>query len=427
MVRAIRSLKVLRSLHSWDDKSVAAYQAGRLRSVVRHAARSVPYYARLFAEAGLDAGQVQSPTDLLAVPVSKRREMQALPPTDLVAAGLDPDRLLGHLSSGSTGEPFTTRRTVFEDNLLLAFRVRVFQALGLRLRDRRLAVMWMEHETPRREVWERFGILRRLLVSCMLPADEILEEMRELDFDVLSGLPGTLGEVADLLTPEDRLAMRPRLVLTAAETSTPALRRRLAETFAAPLYDLYGTNEFNVAAWQCPETGLYHVSDPTVVLEVVDERGTPVPPGEEGEVVGTNLHAFASPFVRYRLDDVAVRGPSPCPCGAPWSTLERILGRVPQRFRLRDGRTIHPYNLQQAFMPGAPWLQGFQIIQERLDLVRLRLRPLRHRTPTAEDLERAARGVADFLGDGVEVTTEVVDELPRGGRGKSLHYVCNVS
>jgi len=107
--------------------------------------------------------------------------------------------------------------------------------------------------------------------------------------------------------------------------------------------------------------------------------------------------------------------------------LERILGRVPERFRLLDGRTIHPYNLQEAFMPGAPWLQGFQIIQEGLDRVHIRLCPLRGRTPSAEDLARAARGVAELLGNGVEVTTEVVDALPRGGRGKSLHYVCRVS
>jgi len=405
---------------------VAEHQAHCLRAVVRHAAVRVPYYRRLFADAGVAAAEIRAPADLARLPVSTRRTLQALPADELVAHGVDPGGLLAHLSSGSTGEPFTTRRTRLEHWHLLAFRLRVFQAFGDRLRGRRLGVWWLGREPQHRPLATRLGLRRTTVISCMLPADEILARMRGHTFETLGGLPNTLGEVADLMTDEDRAAMRPRVVFTAAETSTPALRRRLSETFSAPVYDMYGTNEFNVAAWQCPETGLYHVSDPTVILEVLDERGRPVREGEEGEVVGTNLHAFAMPFIRYRLDDVAVRGPARCPCGAPWSTLERILGRVPERFRLRDGRTVHPYNLQEAFMPGAPWLQGFQIIQERLDRVRLRLRPLRGRAASAADLEKAAAGVRLLLGDDVDVVTELVDELPRGGRGKSLHYVCRV-
>jgi len=391
---------------------------------MRHAARRVPYFTRLFASAGIPVEAVRTPADLARVPISTRRVLQDLPPTDLVARGIDLGRLLSHLSSGSTGEPFTTRRTRAEDRLLLAFRMRIFQALGAQLLDRWAGLWWMGREAGGIAVERRFVPRRGRTVSCLAPVGHQLAELRQTRFDILSGLPVTLGEVADSMTEADRAAMRPRLVITGGETSTAELRRRLSEVFSAPVYDIYGTNEFMATAWQCPETGLYHVADPTVILEVVDERGHAVPPGEEGEVVGTNLHAYAMPFIRYRLDDVAVRGETPCPCGAPWSTLVRILGRVSERFRLPDGTDIHPYSLQEVFMPGAPWLQGFQIVQESFDRVRLKLRPLRGLQPPADALARAAAGVREVLGGSTEVTAELVDELPRGGRGKSLHYVC---
>lgn len=419
-------LKALRNLRSWDLGTLRAYQESCLRSVVRHAARRVPYFRRLLAEAGLAPDAIRTLPDLALVPISDRHAMQALASTELLAQGFAAEQLLAYLSSGSTGEPFVTRRTRGEDRLLLAFRMRILQQLGVRLTDRWASLKWLGREAGEIAVERRFVPRRGRSISCLASVGEQLAELRRTRFEILGGLPVTIGEITQAMTKADRATMRPRMVITGGETSTAELRRHLSETFSAPAYDLYGTNEFMATAWQCPSTGLYHVADPTVVLEVVDERGRPVPTGEEGEIVGTSLHAYAMPFIRYRLDDLAVRGETPCPCGAPWSTLVRILGRVTERFRRLDGTALHPYALSDALMSGAPWLQGFQIVQERLDLVRLRLRPLRSQQPPPDGLARAAAEVRGVLGGTVEVTAELVDELPRGGRGKALHYVCLV-
>ena len=424
--RFIHSVRALRGLRSWDRDTLLAYQASCVRAVVAHAARQVPYYTRLFAEVKLDAEAIRTPADLTRVPISTRRSLQALAPTALVARGVNPNRLVNLLSSGSTGEPFTTRRSRLENLLLLAFRMRVYQTLGAKLLDRWAGVRWLGPEAGEIAA-DRVLVPRRgRTISCLAPAERQAAELRRAHFEILGGLPASLAEAAEFLTEKDRVTMQPRIVVTGGETSTTELRKNLSEVFRAPVYDIYGTNEFIATAWQCPETGLYHVSDPTVVLEVVDEKGESVPPGEEGEVVVTGLHAFAMPFIRYRLDDLAVRGETPCPCGAPWSTLARILGRVSERFVLPDGRKIHPYALQEAFMRDAPWLQGFQIVQETLGLVTLRLRPLRGQSAPADSVARAISSIRQVLGQGVEVRAELVDELPRGGRGKALHYVCLV-
>ena len=426
MWRLGAAAQALRDLRSWDRKGLLAYQARCLAAVTRHAATGVPYYRRLFAAAGLAQDAVCTPADLARVPISTRRALQDLPPRDLVASGLDPERLVNLLSSGSTGEPFTTRRTRVENRLLLAFRLRIFQALGVGLLERWAGLLWLDREESGITVQRRLVPRRGRTISCLAPISVQIDELRRTDFTILVGLTGTLAEAAEVLTEADRARLRPRLVVTGGESSTAEQRARLAERFGTGVIDTYGTNEFMATAWQCPQTGLYHVSDPTVILEVVDEHGRAVPEGAEGEVVGTALHAWAMPLVRYRLDDIAVRGPTPCPCGAPWSTLVRIQGRVSERFRLTDGTAIHPYRLQETFMAGAAWLGGFQIIQERLDLVRLRLRPLRGVPVPPEGPSHAVAAVKTVLGADVEVTAELVEELPRGGRGKSLHYVCNV-
>jgi phenylacetate-CoA ligase len=403
------------------------YQARCLQSVVRHAVARVRYYRRLFAAAGVCPADVRTRGDLGRLPLTSRSELQGLPATDLIATGVNPGSLMTMLSSGSSGEPFATRRPRLEHWLLLAFRLRAFQLWGLRLRDRTAAVLWPGRSPRRRPLYSYLGMRRESRISCLLPTDRILEELRSLRFEVLDGLPVTLAEVSGLLTERDRAAMRPRFVMVGGESSTPEQRRRVAETFQAPVYDLYGTNEFNMTAWQCPETGLYHVADPVVILEVLDEHGRAVPAGEEGEVVATGLQSFAMPFIRYRLDDLAVRGETPCPCGAPWSTLVRISGRVPERFVTPSGLRLHPYDLQEAFMPDTPWVQGFQIVQERRDLVRVKLRPLEGRTPAPEDLTHVASAVERAMGgEGVRVIAELVEQIPRGPGGKARAYVRHV-
>jgi hypothetical protein len=48
----------------------------------------------------------------------------------------------------------------------------------------------------------------------------------------------------------------------------------------------------------------------------IEERPDPVPEGEEGEIVGTSFHVMATPFIRYRTMDIAVKGPPCCQdCG----------------------------------------------------------------------------------------------------------------
>jgi phenylacetate-CoA ligase len=67
-----------------------------------------------------------------------------------------------------------------------------------------------------------------------------------------------------------------------------------------------------------------------VVLEVL-AAGGPAAVGEAGGAPLTGLHGFAMPFVRYLVGDIVVRGPVPCPCGAPFSTIAAIEGECGTR------------------------------------------------------------------------------------------------
>jgi phenylacetate-CoA ligase len=408
----------------WSRERVAEYQAARLRALVRHAYERVPYYRRRFDEAGLDPARIRTLADLTTIPVTSRDDVQGALLHEIVAEGFDPAKLEVHRTSGSSGQPLEIRRTWFEDRLLQAWRLRVMGSFGLRLRDRRVAIV-----TPRlggqRAWYRRMGLLPYAEIGCLLPPDEMLARLRTLRPEALHGYPGTLAWLAGALTPGDRETIRPRLIFTGAETLTPDMRAHIEEGFGGTVADLYGSHEFNLIAWECPAGGCYHVSDLTLIAEVL-KNGRPAEPGEEGELVGTALHSYAMPFLRFRLGDQVMRGAGRCACGAPNSTLARVVGRVMDRFTLPDGRSVHPYTLVTPLVKAAPWVRRYQIVQERADHIVVKAAPFEGREPAPEALARLRAAILENLGARVQVDLEVVAEIPAGAGGKFRPYSSKV-
>ncbi len=163
----------------------------------------------------------------------------------------------------------------------------------------------------------RSGSTRGTIVDGLQDPADVAAQLREANPDVLVGLPGMLDrltapELADVVR-----GVRPRLVIVGGEVATPAMRLRIRETFAAPLVETYASHECPLLAWECRHSGDLHTCDDGVLVEVLRDGGA-VEPGERGEVVVTNLHAYAMPFIRYRLGDLATRGER-CACGAPFA------------------------------------------------------------------------------------------------------------
>jgi phenylacetate-CoA ligase len=404
----------------WTRERLDHFQSECLRRLVRHAGARVPYYRDLFRRHGLAPEDIRGVKDLARLPLAHRSEMQERPAPDLVARGYDPERLRTHRTSGSTGAPFTIRRTWFEERLLQALRFHEEWNVGLRLTDIRSGVV--AQRRPRAERWyNRLGLLRRVNVDCLLPARDILHRLGEIQPDVLGGYGGSLAWLAGEATPEDRQRIRPRLMFAGAETLTPEMRRQITECFGAPLYDAYASHEFNLIAFQCGETGLYHISELSVIAEVLKD-GQPVGPGETGELVGTALHSYAMPFLRYPLGDVVTRGPAPCPCGGPLATLASIQGRVADRFLLPDGSSLHPYWFVTPLVQDSPWLRRYQIVQTGIDRIAVKAVPLQGASPTPDDLARIRSEIERIARGGVTVVVELATELPLGPSGKFRPY-----
>lgn len=97
------------------------------------------------------------------------------------------------------------------------------------------------------------------------------------------------------------------------------LRRRTVEFFNVPLANMYGSEEMNGIAYECPQHHM-HVLQDNVYLETADS----------GEAIITNLNNYAMPLIRYdQNDEIRVEKTiGICPHEKNYYELSSILGRT---------------------------------------------------------------------------------------------------
>jgi phenylacetate-CoA ligase len=397
-----------------------AFRDARLRKLLDHAYVRVPYYRTLFDAAGVRPQDISGVADLHRIPLSSKEEIRAHAEHAIIAEDVNPAGLQTVRTSGSTAKPFDIRRSRSEQKLQALFWIGALRSMGVRPWHR-IAQISLRPPTPapfahrlRRSV-RSYGIHR---IDLFLKSEEILAELQRIRPHVILGYPTALSRVA-LIAQHSGRPVRPRLVITGSEAQTPQLRARIADGFAAPVLQWYGSFEFSVMAWSCSTTGNLHTADESVILEVLKD-GRPADEGEEGEVVATNLHAFNMPFIRYRLRDLAIRGPASCRCGRPYQSLLAVKGRTFDYFTLPDGRLMHPYQLTHAHVASRDWVGQIQLVQERVDHIALRLVPARD--PGHAELAELRAALQNVLGPLVSLSIEMVSDIPAEASGKFRAY-----
>jgi phenylacetate-CoA ligase len=128
--------------------------------------------------------------------------------------------------------------------------------------------------------------------------------------------------------------------LVSGEALPSGLRASFEENGLAVL-QCYTTAELGVVAYESPAREGLIVNEGIIVEIVRPGTGDPVPEGEVGEVVVTNLLSEEYPLVRFGTGDLSAVLPGASPCGRTNMRIRGWLGRADQSAKVR-GMFVHP-------------------------------------------------------------------------------------
>ena len=421
-------IRDLRRVRRGGPELVAERQRSRLADMVAYARAASPFYQELYRDLPDRAG------DVTALPVTTKAELMnryddwatdravSRAGVDAFIADVDrvgtlyQDRYQVVTTSGTSG----TRGVFVQDERMYTVLSAITVAraggnwltgrdyLSMLRRGNKVAAIWAVgghfagYSTARRLIRERPVRRHSIRVfSVHSTLDELVTGINRFRPTILNGYASAVA----LLAREQRagrLAVRPVLVITSAETLAAEERARIRETFGATVRDQYACSEFMGLAHGCDRDWL-HVNADWAILEPVDEHFQPVPPGRQSHtVLLTNLANRVQPILRYDLGDSVTLRPGPCPCGNPLPAI-RVQGRTSEviAFPGPDGRTVELPPLALGTLvdriAGARMVQVVQTAPDRLD-VRLTIEDSAAADQVWDHVRRSLRGLLDSHG-----------------------------
>lgn len=398
-------------------------QLERLRALVAHVSERCPYYA--LAWEGIDLS-LKTLEDFARWPVISRETIRENR-VGMRAAGFE-GRLIQKSTGGSSGAPLEFELDHDSNDRRMAAWHRGYGWAGAGLGTKQLylwgvplgqrsrwkqckdgAYNWMY----RREVLNSFEFSEQRVA-------QFLERVNRSKPDAIVAYTGPLYAFARALEERGMKPVSPKTIVVGAEKLHGFQRELIERVFETKVYETYGSREFMLIGAECDRREGLHLTSEHLLMEILDDQGKPVPEGQEGNVVITDLFNLGMPFIRYRTDDRAVAGFGVCSCGRGLPLLKKVVGRRLDVVITPDGRKIAGEFFPHLIKDFAA-VRRFQVVQEALDRVELRVVAPQWNEESKAQLEKTVRTT---LGPTIFFRLAVVDEIPLTPAGK-LQVVVN--
>ena len=422
-----------RIMEHWTPERLAAWQAAQVHSVLVNATENIPLYRERRLAPRLDAFPIVT-KELLA---DRYRDFMRSDLRQEYESGRRPHGYgwLEVTSGGTTGVPTT-----------------VIHDAGFRDQDR--AARLYEHDlsgfpfgTPHARLWGSMHDIQHTRDSTMHSTmqtlsgavtlnafqmedrqiESYLDQIRTQRLDYAISYVDAAFQMA-LHARARGLSVRPlKDIMVTGGTLTEHVRQTLHDVFGARIHNKYGSRDAGELACECEAGGL-HVLSPNVLIEILDEAGRTLPPGERGRIVVTVLSNGTFPMIRFDITDIAARREGICPCGRPFPLLDQLEGRASDFMYSASGGFVSPVYVRHVVgvVHGQGLIRRFQFVQNGLAEFHLLIQPAAGASPEAlqrivPPLERDLRAV---FGATAALRIDFVQRIPETARGK-FQYTIN--
>lgn len=396
----------------------------KLALVLNRAAREVPYYRQFWDSS---AARGKNPLHLSDWPILEKDAVRSAP-REFLVDGCDPATMIAEHTSGTTGKPlhlWWSRNTARRHYALLEARWRQWYGVS---RHDRWAMLGGQLVTPVARRTPPFWVWNAAFGQLYMSSYHLSKALTPYYLDALAryrvrylwGYTSSLYALAQDALALGRDDLRMAVAIANAEPLLGHQREAISRAFHCPVRETYGMSELVAAASEC-EAGRLHLWPETGIVEVL-ENDSPLADGQVGDLVCTGLINLDMPLVRYRVGDRGALDddPAPCACGRTLPRLKFIEGRADDVLITPDGRRVG--RLDTVFKSDWP-IREAQIVQERLDLIRLRFVPDANYTDQVG--QEMIAELRNRLGD-VQVRLEATDAIARTSNGKFRAVLCQL-
>jgi phenylacetate-CoA ligase len=405
-----------------------------LSRLLLHCREAVPYYAEfLEGRAKRDEMRLAPRQCLQLLPILTKQAVRANL-SKLQSLDLPTRQWHYNTSGGSTGEPVCLIQDAEYEDRRAATALFFFSRLGCQPCQPKIMLWGSERDLEEHTANWKARFFNWLTTTTFLDAfqmpsqrmREYLQTLNKLRPRLIVAYAQAIYELARFAEREGIAVVPQRAVVTSAGTLYPFMREKLIQVFDCPVFNLYGSREVGDIA--CEQQGCQglRVAPWSHFVEIVDDKGEPVPAGTEGNILVTCLTNYAMPLLRYRIGDRGVLSPETASSGrAAVQVLERVSGRTVDAFRTRD-QTLVDGEYFTHLLYFRPWIWKFQVIQK--NQAHLLFKVVRaNGAPSNAELEEIVAKTRRVMGADCRVDFEFPAELPPHPGGKFRYTISEIA
>lgn len=314
-----------------DDALFDEYKLWQLKKTVRRVRTKSPFYRRLFEKAGVTEDDLHSLEDIAKLPFTFPADLAGTSYSLLCTSQGEVEKPVTFYSSGSTG---TKKRIFF--SMADIQKILDFLPRGMNTvigRDEARVLVFLQNSQGRgigsilAQSLNAFG-MQGWTADLQDSTDDILRATVEHKINVWFGDAITIYRATRVLEKQaDLHSLGMQCIFITMSNIPQSMIDYLHSAWGCRVSTHYGLTESGWGlAVDCDVCPGYHYDELDHIVEVVDpETGGPVPEGQEGEVVLTNISRDCMPLIRYRTGDIATLTRSVC--GSHLMTLGHIRRR----------------------------------------------------------------------------------------------------
>jgi len=387
-------------------------QNQKLRKLIHHCYKNVPYYIDLFRELNLKPDDITIKEDLKKLPFLDKHIVRNN--YDKLIAK-NKSKLFCNIgqTSGTTGTPLNLYRdysSINFENAVIQRHYASAASLGLKkIILRGQIIIPVNQQKP--PFWEYNQADNELLMSSYHLSDKtakiFIEKIKEFNPQILCAYPSSAYLLAKHFNN-----LNQQLNLTAVFTSSEKIeenqRELIEKTFNCKIYDWYGQAERASAIGQC-EKGTYHIIEDYSIVETIEtEIGL--------EMVGTNLDNYIMPLLRYRTDDTVILSPNDCQCGRYFRKVTEICGRE-THYHIVTPESAKITSAAISLIPrGVNNIIETQFVQEKIGELIINITA--NDQFSEKDKELLIKNTLEHTSPDMKVIINKMESIPRGPNGK---------
>lgn len=427
--RILEKVQEIAHVSSLPAADISRYQIDRLKNILIHCHRNIPYYIDLLEDYGVVRNGrvfIENFGNLPFLDKTKiRNNFSRLKSMDL-------DSCTWYLNSsgGSSGEPISFIQDKEYLNWNIANKLFIKFVGGQTIGAKELRLWGSERdilegrENLATKVRNWLYNRSELNTFCVSPEDNkhFVSIWNRCQPQWVEAYVQSVYEFADFLEKSGFQVWSPRGIVTSAGTLYPEVKRKVEAVFGCPVYNRYGSREVGDMACSCSAGDSLHLSPWNHFVEILDDNLQPVAAGEMGTVYVTGLTNYSMPLIRYRIGDIAVvSNKKSCHCGNNSPLLEKVVGREVHIFKTREGKKIDGEYFTHLFYYHDS-IKRFQIVQKDYDLIKMFI------VGSLKEKEKSSieENIKFVMGSCCTISWEFVERIDNLKSGKFLYTISEI-